>query len=88
VVGTAQGKQKMHLEHMLREHQSSTVPAPGDNCGGHHSRKAASAPLNHLLRNHQSGTVWHSPAPGDDYGGHHSGKAATAPGTIGDRAPF
>jgi hypothetical protein len=76
VVGTTPGKQQLHLEHLVRGHQSGTVPAPGDNCGGHHSRKAATAPG---TLEHQSGTV---SAPGvgggGDDSGHHSGKAAPA----------
>ncbi len=41
VVGTTPGKQQLHLEHLMRGHQSGTVSAPG---GRHHSGKAVSAP--------------------------------------------
>jgi hypothetical protein len=76
VVGNTRGKQQLHLEHLMRGHQSSTIPAPGNGCGGHQSEKAAIAPGTRGDR-----------APGDDCGGDHSGKAATAPGSLGEKAP-
>ncbi len=44
MVGTTRGKQQLHLEHVVRGHQSSTIPPLGEDFGGHHSGKAATAP--------------------------------------------
>jgi hypothetical protein len=44
VVGTKRGNQQLHLEQLVRGHQSSAVQEPGNDCGGHHSRKAATPP--------------------------------------------
>ncbi len=84
VVGNTRGKQQLHLEHLMRGHQSSTIPAPGNCCGGHQSEKAAIAPGT-LGDRAPAWTVRHPPM--DDCGRHHSRKAATAPGTLDERAP-
>jgi hypothetical protein len=54
----------------VRGHQSSTLTAPGDDCGGHHLGKAATAPLTSGEREGTSlPQFWHR---GDNCGGHHS----------------
>ncbi len=76
VVGTTQGKQQLHLEHLVREHQTSTKFRHRGTIVVGTTPGKQQLHLEHVVRGHQTGTV---PAPGDNCGGHHSRKAAPAP---------